>query len=168
MRPNLEDVQKFYQPYLALAKGDDIVEILANAKNETLELFSEIDEEKGNYAYADGKWTIKQVLQHIIDSEVVFAYRCLWIVRKSEGDLQGYDQDQWVAAVDTQTKTLQSIVAQYEATRNWTIEMFKNNTENELLKVGTANGYPIKALILPYLIAGHNLHHLNVLKSKYL
>ena len=168
MRPNLEDIPKFYQPYLALTHGDNIEEILIDAKNKTLELFSKIDESKGNYAYAEGKWTIKSLLQHIIDSEVVFAYRALWIVRKAEGDLQGFEQDDWVKEVDTKNKTLVSIVKQYEATRNFTIELFKNFTDEEWQRVGSANGYPIKALILPYLVAGHNLHHLNILKNKYL
>ncbi len=168
MRPTLEDIPKFYQPYLALTKGDDIIKILDHAKKETLLLFSKIDEAKGNYAYAEGKWSVKSLLQHIIDSEIVFAYRTLWIVRKAEGDLLGFDQDAWVKEVNTEAKSLASIVAQFTATRNFTIEMFKNISDEEFLCSGSANGYPIKAAILPFLIAGHNLHHLNTLKNKYL
>jgi hypothetical protein len=168
MRPEIEDVPKFYRPYLEAVKGDDIVDILSKAKSTTLELLSGLTEENGNYAYAEGKWTIKELLQHIIDSEVVFGYRALWIMRGAKGDLLGFDQDDWVIEAPVQDIDMNALIDKYSNTRDWVISLFTNATDAQLLRIGTANGYPIKALILPYLIAGHNLHHIKIIKERYL
>lgn len=168
MRPNVDDVPPFYRPYLEKVKGDHIESILLQSKKDTLALVENIDEEKANYAYAEGKWTIKTLMQHIVDAEVVFAFRALWIARNSEGPLLGFDQDQWVAEEMKNEKSFKSVLDNYKATRDWSTNLFSNMSETELLNVGNASGSDIKALILPYLIAGHNLHHLEILKSRYL
>ena len=97
MRPTIEDVPPFYRPYLAKVEGDNVEWILTQARQETLSVLENIDEAKANYAYADGKWTIKSLIQHIVDSEVVFSFRGLWIARNADGPLLGFEQDDWVA-----------------------------------------------------------------------
>ena len=168
MRPSVEEVPPFYRPYLEKVEGDNITYILQKSKLETINVLQEIDETKANYAYADGKWTIKSLLQHIIDSEVVFSYRALWIARNADGPLLGFEQDDWVEAETKNEKSFESVLTSYKATREWSLSLFSNMSEEELLQTGNANGFGIKALILPYLIAGHNLHHLEILKSRYL
>ena len=168
MRPTIEDVPPFYRPYLELVKGDDIESILLQSKQDMLNALEGIDETKSNYAYEEGKWSIKSVIQHIVDSEVVFSFRGLWIARNADGPLQGFEQDDWVAEEIKNEKSFKSIVQSYKATRDWSSSLFSNMTTEELLHAGNANGYDIKALILPYLIVGHNLHHLEILKTRYL
>lgn len=168
MRPNFEDVPPFYRPYLKKVKGDNVESILFQSKKDTLTIVENIDEKKANYAYADGKWTIKTLMQHVVDTEVVFAFRGLWIARNSEGPLLGFEQDEWVVEEMKNEKSFKSVLNNYRATRDWSINLFSSMSETELLNVGNASGFDIKALILPYLIAGHNLHHLEILKLRYL
>lgn len=168
MRPNLEDVPPFYRPYLKKVRGDNIESILLQSRRDTLAVVKNIDEEKANYAYAEGKWTIKTVMQHIVDTEAVFAFRGLWIARNAEGPLLGFEQDEWVAEEIRNEKSFISILDSYIATRDWSMNLFSNMSDTELLNIGNASGFNIKALILPYLIAGHNLHHIDILKSRYL
>ncbi len=168
MRPTIDGVPPFYRPYLEKVKGDDIASILKQSKQDTLAVLENIDEEKANYAYAEGKWTIKSLVQHIVDSEAVFTFRGLWIARKAYGSLLGFEQDDWVSEDLKTEKSFASVLESYRATRDWSISLFSTMNEEELLRTGNANGFEIKALILPYLIAGHNLHHLDVLKSRYL
>ena len=168
MRPLLTDVPPFYRLYLERTTGTDYLRTLKDAKLQTLKTLKSIGEEKANDAYAENKWSIKSLVQHIVDSEVVFGYRALWIVRNAEGDLQGFEQDDWVKAELENDKTFSSVLENFSATRNWTISLFSNMSEIELMRTGNANGFKIKALILPYLIAGHNLHHLDIIKSRYL
>jgi hypothetical protein len=168
MRPTIEDVPPFYRPYLAKVQGDNIEAVLTQSKHDTLSVIENIDEAKANFAYADGKWTIKSLIQHIVDSEAVFSFRGLWIARNADGPLQGFEQDDWVAEEIKNEKTFKSVLQSYSATRDWSTSLFSTMNEEELLRTGNANGFEIKALILPYLIAGHNLHHLDVLKSRYL
>ena len=168
MRPTIEDVPPFYRPYLAKVEGDNVEWILTQARQETLSVLENIDEAKANYAYADGKWTIKSLIQHIVDSEVVFSFRGLWIARNADGPLLGFEQDDWVAEEIKNEKSFKSILENYKATRDWSTSLFTNMSKEELLRTGNANGVDIEALILPYLIAGHNLHHLEILKSRYL
>ena len=168
MRPTIEDVPPFYRPYLEKVQGDTIESILSQSKHDTLKVIEKIDETKSNFAYAEGKWTIKSLMQHIVDSEAVFSFRGLWIARQADGPLKGFEQDDWVAEEVKNEKTFKSVVQSYISTRDWSISLFANMSNEELLHTGNANGYVIKALILPYLIAGHNLHHLEILKSRYL
>ena len=168
MRPQIEDVPPFYRPYLEIVKGENIASILQQSKLVTLNVLEDIDESKANYAYADGKWTIKSLVQHIVDSEVVFSFRALWIARNANGPLQGFEQDDWVSEEIKNEKSFKSVLDNYKNTRDWSIGLFATMNETELLRTGNANGFDIKALILPYLIAGHNLHHLDILKSRYL
>ncbi|HYR83333.1 MAG TPA: DinB family protein [Terriglobia bacterium] len=167
-RPDSTEYAPYYGQYIALVADGDIVATLAAQMETTLSLLRTLSEEQGGYAYAPGKWSIKELLGHVVDSERIFAYRALRIGRNDRTPLPGFEQDDYVASTDFNARPLKSLLEEFAAVRQANVQLFKHFTDEEWHRRGTANEKEVSARALAYIIAGHELHHLSTLKSLYL
>jgi uncharacterized damage-inducible protein DinB len=126
-----------------------------------------LTEEKLTYRYAEGKWTIKETLVHMIDDERIYAYRALRFARNDNTELPGFEQDDYVANSYANERNIENILEEYESVRKASITLFKNLQEDAFSKTGMANGNKVSVRALIYHIAGHELHHLNIIKERY-
>lgn len=168
MRPAKGDYNEYYQPYIELLKGDDIFRILVEQNMESQNVLNSFSESKGNYAYAEGKWTIKEVIGHIIDVERIFAYRALCIARGETKSLPGMDQDMYVKNGNFNKRQLFDLNYEYRLLRESNILLFGSFDKSVLQNRGIASGYEVTVLALIYIAAGHEKHHLNMLVEKYM
>ena len=167
-RPLERDIPSYYLNYTKLADGNDLIKTLEESKSITLELLKNIPASKEDYAYAAGKWNIKQVMSHIIDSERVFAYRALRFSRKDPTMLPGFDENEYAENCNASGRSLSDIVGEYSAVRDSTSLLYSYITSDMLDFKGVANEVSITARAIGWIIAGHNVHHCNVIKDKYL
>lgn len=134
----------------------------------TKEFILSLPEEKLLYSYAPGKWTIKEILVHIIDDERIYAYRALRFARNDKTKLPGFEQDDFARCSNANERELENIFEEYEAVRNSTITLFNGLDDSVLTNEGIADNNKATVRALAYHIAGHELHHLNIIKEKYL
>lgn len=167
MRPQPGDYNAYYETYISLVKGDDVLAALESNYKNTQHFLKSIPEENGDYRYASGKWSVKQVIMHMSDTERVFAYRALRIARADTTPLPGYDENIWAENYAAEKRTLSDVVEEFLSLRQSTIHLVKSFDEKMFLRKGTANNNPASVIALVYVIAGHELHHLNVLKERY-
>jgi len=167
-RPEKNEYAPFYEDYVKEVIGNDPFSNLENQYQEIQSILQFLPEEEANFAYSEGKWTVKEVLGHMIDSERIMDYRALCIARKEKQSLPGFEQDDYVREADFRDRTMSNLLEDYRAVRKSTISLFKNFTENMLNQRGVANEKEITVLALLYIITGHEQHHLNILKEKYL
>ena len=142
-------------------------ELLKNGQQKMLDYYSKETDESSNSAYAPEKWSKKEVLVHLTDSERIFANRALRIGRGDKTPLPGFDQNVFMAAVKGSSLSLENVVAEYQATRLSTICLLNNLNEEALACKGTASDSPINAGSIFWIIAGHELHHLEILAERY-
>jgi hypothetical protein len=159
---------EFFQRYLNLVKEDDVVKALKKNTKQFRKLLETIPKKKIEYAYAEGKWTIKQLLQHVIDAERVFVYRAMTFSRKDATPLPGFDENQWADHADTKHRQWSDLVDEFRALRKSTELLFESLTEDQLLSTGTAGNHPANALAFGFICAGHALHHSTIIKERYL
>lgn len=157
----------YHQYYIDLVNTDNILNELIRLDNEFADVLKSYSEKQGNYSYAEGKWTIKEIAGHVADAERVFAYRLLRFARNDKTPLPGFEQDDYIAATDFNKRTLADLIEELRLIRASNIALFKTFTTEELDRSGIANNksYTVKSLL--YIIAGHQKHHLNVLREKY-
>ncbi len=167
---NENEYGHYYKPYIDVVVGNEkgIIENLKNTLTEVLNTLSKIPENKQEYRYTEGKWTIKELIQHLIDSERVFAYRALRFARNDTTELAGFEQDDYVAVFDANTRDFDELLEDLELTRKSTILLFKSFGEKELMRIGTASGNDMSVRALGYVISGHLVHHFNIMKERYL
>jgi len=168
VRPTSSEYASHYARYIDLVTEADVLAALENQSKSAHALFASIPEEKGSYRYAPGKWSINEVLGHIVDSERVFAYRTLRFARNDATELPGFEQDDFAANANFDNLILQDILREYEAVRMSTVLLLKHLSSEAWSRRGVANGNPITVRALAFAIAGHELHHLGILKSRYL
>jgi hypothetical protein len=135
--------------------------------NEIERLFAVLDEEKGQFSYGEGKWTVKEVLLHCIDAERIFSYRALRFMRGDVTNLPGYDHNAYVPASKANSRSLESLLIEWRGVRKSTQALFASAADDDLIRVGIANEYRTSVRALAYIITGHNCHHLEILKSRY-
>ena len=167
-RPMPNEYPEYYDRYVQLVPEGDIFEILEQQAANLVELLATVDEAKANYRYAPEKWSIKEVIGHLMDVERVFCYRALRFSRNDAEPLPGFDQDDYVANSNFSQRSLQDLLAEYQVLRQSTLLMLKGFDDEMLLREGIANDNEFTVRALMYIIAGHELHHLNILKTKYL
>ena len=155
--------------YIKWLRNDGrILEHLKDHIKKTQKFVYDIPAEKWDYIYAPGKWTIKEVLVHIIDDERIYAYRALRIGRGDATPLPGFEQNDYVPYSKANDRSVKSILKEYESVRKATLTLYRSFSDEDLQRKGTANNnvYSVRGLL--YHLAGHELHHLNILKEKYL
>lgn len=163
----MTEFQKYIQRYLDLIPSQNWMEEMANSEAETLQIYSILNDETALYKYEEGKWTLKEMLLHIIDTERIFQYRALSFARNETQDLLGFDENLFAENSLANERTLKSLIDEFKANRQSSIILFENFSEKVLAKTGTSNGNRISVKQLGYLIIGHNLHHLNVIRERY-
>jgi DinB family protein len=167
-RPETSEYAEYYGKYTGRIPGTNVLPVLEQQLESTLALFRKIDERKAEFQYAPGKWSIKQLVGHIIDSERVFAYRALVFSRNDTTALPGFDQDKWAGQSNYSGLTMAEITAEFEAVRRATIALFRNVEPAAWNRKGTANGKEVTVRALAFITAGHLDHHIEILKSRYL
>ena len=166
-RPQPSEAAPYYSNYIDLVTSDDIVSAIYAQKDETVQLLERISEEKSLYAYAPGKWTIRQMLSHINDGERVFLNRAFWFARGFQDPLPSFDQDVAVQFARANQISWAQHVAEFRTVRWATITFFQNMPEEAWSRTGVASDNPFTVRALAYIIAGHVAHHTNVLREKY-
>ncbi|WP_296386364.1 DinB family protein [Winogradskyella sp.] len=165
---NQSEYNSYYKNYINNASDDVIVKGLKKNLDAVVSFYSSIPQEKHDYAYAEGKWTVKDILLHIIDTERVFVYRTMRIARQDKTPLAGFEQDDYVINGNTKARSLDSLIEEYKAVRYATIVLYNSFDSNTLKQIGEASGSPISVRALGYIITGHENHHNQVIKERYL
>jgi hypothetical protein len=167
VRPNADEHNPYYSRYIDLVPDADIVATLRQQMGDTNSLLKRVSEDQGNFRYADGKWSVKEVLGHLVDSERVFAYRALRVARNDQTPLAGFEQDDYVRNGPFARLSLTELIEDFTAVRQSSLSLFGNLDEEVWSRRGTANNSVISVRALAYIVAGHELHHRHILKEKY-
>jgi uncharacterized damage-inducible protein DinB len=165
---DIDTVPVFYRNYVKQVMHMDAFEAMERSRSELNHLISTIAPDKENYAYADGKWTVKELLCHIIDAERIFTYRALCFSRNDRNNLPGFDENAYVPESNAPQRSLLSIQRELDNLRASTIDFFKSCSEEMFTRRGIANNTEISVSALAYIVSGHAMHHVNILKQRYL
>jgi uncharacterized damage-inducible protein DinB len=167
-RPETDEFDSYYERYVSLVADGDIITKLSQQVFETRNLLAEIDAEKADFRYAEGKWSVKELVGHMIDTERIFAYRALRIARGDQTPIEGYEQDDYVKNAEFAKCGLADLAEEFALVRKANVLMFKNLSETAWHRRGTANNKEISVRALAYISAGHEIYHVNILKERYL
>jgi hypothetical protein len=166
-RPEPGEYNSYYERYISLIPGSDILATLDTQRRQMMLLLSGRDEADGDFRYATGKWNAKEVLGHVCDTERIFAYRALRISRGDQTPIEGFEQDDYVKNGPFGRAPLTDAVEDYIAVRRATLTLFRNLDEAAWSRRGVANKHEISVRAIAYLVAGHELHHRRILEEKY-
>ncbi|GAA4975600.1 DinB family protein [Algibacter aquimarinus] len=166
---NASEYNNYYQTYISkVSNTASLVESYKEAQNQVTSFFKAIPDNKLEFKYAPGKWTIKEVFQHIIDTERVFMYRCFRIARHDKTPLSGFEQDDYIVPSKSNFKTMDMLVEEYQTVRQSSIVLLKSLNHEDLKFIGNASGSNVSARAAAFIILGHEIHHIDVIKNKYL
>lgn len=168
MRPEKSEYLPLAQKYIDLVPDGNIVDVLQQQNEESVLLLSALTEDQANFQYAPDKWSVKTVIGHIADVERLWSYRILRIARGDARELAGYDRDIFAEMSSCDSLPLYKVLNDYTAVRKSTISLIENLSEEAIVRVGEFNGHMLSARASMYIIAGHETHHINIIKSKYL
>jgi uncharacterized damage-inducible protein DinB len=160
--------EQYISQYTSLIKGSDVLEALAEQAEELVAIISSLPEEKGLYRYAENKWSIKQLIVHMIDTERIMSYRAMSISRGENQSLPGFDENTYADSINFNKRSFENILAEYKGLRQANIALFASLDEDALNRTGTANGKKFSVRTIISVLAGHEAHHINILKSRYL
>ncbi|MCE1163906.1 MAG: DinB family protein [Bacteroidetes bacterium] len=163
-----EAMPDYCRYYVNLAKENDLIESLKNSRDMTVKLLSSVPHSKENYSYAPGKWTVKQLVSHLADCERIYLYRALRFSRRDDTQLPGFEEDDYAKYANTENRTLKDLTEEYKLVRESGIILFEHITEEMLDFSGVANNVFYSPRSLGWMAAGHNIHHCNMLREKYL
>ena len=166
--PELESVPPFYQGYVNNVKDHDLYEILRLSNKQALDVVRSIPETKGEFRYASGKWSIKELLCHMIDFERIFAYRTLRFARKDRTPLPGFEENDYAPEANAHARSIKELADQMERLRQTTIDLFEGFTPEMLRRKGIASNSELSVVNLGFIIPGHETHHRRVLQERYL
>jgi len=168
VRPAKSEYAPHYEKYVSLVpEDDDVLVALDQQLAETLILLRGVSEQHGAFRYEPGKWSVKEVLGHMIDTERIMAYRALRIARSDRTPLSGFEQDDYVTHGGFEKRSVASLAREFEQVRRASISLFRNLDSDAWERHGIANNVEISVRALAYIIAGHELHHKAILKDKY-
>jgi uncharacterized damage-inducible protein DinB len=168
MKPSKNAYGEFFGRYIDLVINDNLIDSLEASLEQIDSFWGTISEEKSTNRYTDGKWSIKELLQHIMDTERVFNYRALSVARSEKNSLMGYDHDEYALASKADSRSWKEILAEYKTVRQSTILLFKSFDDEQLDLVGKANGLPLSARAAGFITIGHEMHHLSIVQERYL
>ncbi len=167
-RPQPTDAAQFYHHYIGLVKAGSAAEAVKKHSAEILDFYSGLPDAKADFAYAEGKWTIKELLLHVIDAERVFSYRCMRIARNDATPLPGFDENAYTANAQAANRTFESLKEEFAALRRASDIFVATLSEDQLQRNGTASNNPITANAVAFIMYGHLLHHINIIRERYL
>jgi uncharacterized damage-inducible protein DinB len=158
----------YYENYVKATEEAILLDELEICLHDFIRFVQNIPMDKFDYRYAEGKWTIKDIIQHLIDAERVFSYRALRISRNDKTPLPGFDENDYVDEAHANHRSLQELLTEFSALRYATLLLFKSFTPEQLIKMGTASEQPISVRALGFIIIGHQKHHQKVFQERYL
>lgn len=167
-KPETGNYPAYYDHYISLVKNEDVMKSLYDESIETIDLLTSLDEETLLYRYAQGKWSVKDVFQHIIDTERIFSYRALCIARGDKTSLPGYDEKNYTRSANADMRIIHDMVREFSLVRATTLELFKSFDEKVFVNKGTANNTEVSVSAIVYMIAGHEIHHRHVIEERYI
>lgn len=167
-KPQAGTYPPYMETYIKLVSGENIYDELFQSYMETMELVTSLDDLTLHSRYAEGKWNILEIVQHIIDTERIFNYRALRFARKDKTNLPGFEQDDYVIASHASARDINDMVRELSLVRASTIELFKSFTEGMLNEMGSANNKEISVKAILFAILGHEKHHRNIIQERYI
>jgi uncharacterized damage-inducible protein DinB len=167
MRPPDSDVSPAHAAYIALVEGEDVLSAIEQQSSATQKLLASLDESRASFRYAEGKWSVKEVIGHLVDAERILGYRALAIARGDTQPLPSFDEQDYVRNANFDEWRLGDLSEAYALARRATIVFFQNLAEDAWSRRGVANGHEVTVRALAWTIAGHELHHLKVLRERY-
>lgn len=167
---NENEYNPYYEQYILalIENGKGVIKNMSDSLDEIINTLKSIPKTKQTYKYAEDKWTIKELIQHIIDTERVFAYRSLRFARKDTINLAGFDQDEFNRAADANSRDFSELLEEFTLVRKSSILLFKSFDNETLMRIGKASDSDMSVRAAGYIISGHALHHIKVLKERYL
>ena len=165
---NIGEYGAFYQPYLDICGNEELIEGLKFNLAKTSEFFKSIPLMKHEYSYENGKWTTKELIQHLIDTERIFAYRALRFARNDSTDLPGYDHNNYVPQSKADKREFKELIEEFIIVRNSSISLFKSFSANMMLKSGNSNNNQMSVRAIAFILVGHCNHHCKVIEERYL
>ena len=167
VRPQPDEFAAYYQKYVQRVPDGDVVELLARQIEDTAALLAAVKEPDAGFRYAPGKWSIREVVGHLADSERVFAYRALRFARGDEMALASFEQDAWMPVAGFDHRSLADLIAEYRDVRRSTLALVRSLDAAAFARAGTASGNRVTVCALVYIIAGHERHHVAILRERY-
>jgi uncharacterized damage-inducible protein DinB len=167
-RPGVDEYAPYYQTYIDQVSGTDVVPVLTGQRDSTARLLASIPESKAGHRYAEGKWSLREVIGHLSDTERIFGYRLLRFARADESPLAGFDENRYVPAGDFERRSLADLAGEFTAVRDATLPLVRSLDASAQLRRGSANGKSISVRALAWIIAGHEAHHVRVIRERYL
>lgn len=164
----VNEYSQFNATYINALDNVELLEELEISLHDFIRFVQNIPMDKFDYRYAEGKWTIKDIIQHIIDAERIFGYRALRISRNDQTQLPGFEENDYVENTDANSRSIQGLLTELSALRHSNLLMFKSFTEDQLTRIGTASNHSISVRALGFLIIGHQKHHQKVFQERYL
>jgi uncharacterized damage-inducible protein DinB len=158
----------YFKPYILEAGDGNLIEELEICVHDFIKFVQNIPMDKFDYRYADGKWTVKEIIQHIIDAERVFAYRALRISRNDKTPLPGFDENYFVENTDANSRSVQQLLTEMAVVRQATLSLFNSFSDNQLSRVGVASNNQISVRAIGFIIIGHQKHHQRIFIERYL
>ncbi|HEV7993272.1 MAG TPA: DinB family protein [Gemmatimonadaceae bacterium] len=168
VRPDASEYPPFYHGYVSAVPDGDLIALLREGGLAMRAVATQVPEERGGFRYAEGKWTIREVLGHMIDAERIFSYRALRIARGDTTPLPGFEQNDYVRTSGSDARTIASLVDELTAVRESSVHLFESLPDDAWARRGIASGKEVSVRALAYIVAGHARHHLTVLREKYL
>lgn len=168
-KPHPSEYHEFYETYISkTAHVDNIIDSLEEQRKEVIEAFRDIPVEKQQYKYGEGKWTVMEVLRHIIDTESLFAYRAFTISKNTGANLAGMDQNEYMDGTDDSQNSFDDLIREFNLQRQSNVMMIKNLHDGTYGIIGNANGTPVSVRANIYIVFGHTAHHMEILRERYL
>ena len=167
-RPESSEYPAYSEGYISRVPSGDIVGILSQQLEDTLALIKSIPDARHDWRYAEGKWSVKELIGHVIDCERIFAYRALRFARGDSTPLSGFEQDDYVRGAEFGKRTLSDLAEEYGHVRRSTISLLGNLDDEAWTRRGSANESEVTVLALAFIIAGHERHHVEILRTRYL
>ena len=166
-RPAENEYAPYYGKYISRVPDGDLLNFMELQTSEFNGLVNDLTDEQTTQPAAPGKWSVKQVLGHICDSELVFAYRALRFARADKTDLEGFEQDDYVASANSDARSATELLAELKSVRGATVSLLESLTEADTIRTGVASGNPVSVRALAYIIGGHAQHHLELLRQQF-
>ena len=166
---NPSEFDPYFKRYISRLNPDEsLLHQFKSGGSAILKYIKSIPEDKLDYRYDKGKWTVKEVIQHIIDTERIFIYRCFRIARHDTTDLAGFDQNIYISPSNARSKSIDALIHEYEMTREASLVLLRSLSDSDLQRIGRANGVPVSARAAAALIIGHEIWHAEIIKDRYL
>lgn len=166
--PHSAEYAPFYAGYIARVANGDILETLKRQQSEMVKLISGLTTEQGAFRYGPGKWSVREVVGHVIDAERIFSYRALRVGRNDKTPLAGFEENEYVANGNFEDRAIADLAADFDHLRTSTIDLFRQFDAEAWQRTGVANAFDVSVRALAWIVAGHELHHREILINRYL